>query len=495
MDKIDERQKSKRKEFRKTLAVKRATMGSISAQEQEMLDDADLDEDGYYYKDENDHLVEIKIEKEEEEEEGDFHDKFHRALTNLTDPDADEIENQGSDSDDNKDEKKQNLIPKKKVVFSIQNKESVLENSTTENPSTPEIKSVVTKTESKLFDLGEKANLTDMVEKIKIEEGKDLSSFIIDEFYEEVPIDRFSQKQGIFEKSSTRMYASRTKHKIVWSMVKMKKFLKKGVQGEESFSEMNFFKKLLFIFIDAPFDFIRRLTIPPADNEMWNRRIATINPIFSIFFIFFTLQIVTFTKAPPYSFYIAEGIALILSVIIWFTTPLNKGPRRGMILFSIFGFLLSIMWIWFIAKFLIDLLGVVGLTLGFKSSYLGITLLAWGNSVGDMMANSAVARNGLARMALTGCFAGPLFNLLIGLGSSLMVKKINGFPPESFKIDDVDARLPLMAIGGLMIQLVLISLISIISRFKLKKIQGIIQVGYFLVLLTSITIAAFTFAK
>lgn len=341
----------------------------------------------------------------------------------------------------------------------------------------------------------EKANLTDMIEKIKIEEGKDLTAFVIDDYCEEVKIDRFSHKEGIFQKSSTRMYASRTKHKIVWSMVKMKKFLRNGVQGEESFSEMNFFKKLLFIFIDAPFDFIRRLTIPAADNEMWNRRIATVNPMFSIFFIFFTLQILTFTKAPPYSFYIAEGIALILGVIIWFTTPLNKGPRRGMILFSIFGFLLAIMWIWFIAKFLIDLLGVVGLTLGFKSSYLGITLLAWGNSVGDMMANSAVAKNGLARMALTGCFAGPLFNLLIGLGSSLMVKKLNGFPPEPFKIGDIDARLPLMAIGGLMIQLILISLIAIFSKFRLKKIQGVIQICYFLLLLTAITVAAFTFAK
>ena len=111
------------------------------------------------------------------------------------------------------------------------------------------------------------------------------------------------------------------------------------------------------------------------------------------------------------------------------------------------------------------------------------------------MANSAVARNGLARMALTGCFAGPLFNLLIGLGSGLMVKKINGFPAEDFRINDVDARLPLMAIGGLMMQLVLISLISIFSGFRLKKFQGIIQMWYFLMLITSITVAAFTFAK
>ena len=372
MDKIDDRKKGQRKEFRKTLAIKRATMGSISAQEQQVLDDADLDDEAYYYKDENDKLVDIKIEKgDEEEEEGDFKDKFHRALTNLTDPDADEIDKFGNDSDEEKDDKQKKLIPKKNNSknFNIQDKDSILENST-QSITTPEIKSVVTKTESQLFDIKDKTDLTDMIEKIKIEEGKDLTAFVIENHVEEVPINRFSTKEGIIQKSSTRILASRTKHKIVWSMVKMKKFLKKGVQGEESFSEMNIFKKLFFILIDAPFDFIRRLTIPPTDNEVWNRRIATINPMFSIFFIFFTLQILTFAKAPPYSFYIAEGVALILGIIIWFTTPLNKGPGRGMIVFTIFGFLLSIMWIWFIAKFLIDLLGVVGLVLGFKSAYI-----------------------------------------------------------------------------------------------------------------------------
>lgn len=148
MDKIEERQKQNRKEMRKTLAVKRATIGNISAQEQEIMDDADLDDEAYYYKDENDHLVEIKIEKEqmeEEEEEGDFKDKFQRALTNMTDPDAEDIENQGSDSDDGLDDKKQKLIPKKKVNFKIQDEQSVIETSIVETPIKPEIKSVVTK--------------------------------------------------------------------------------------------------------------------------------------------------------------------------------------------------------------------------------------------------------------------------------------------------------------------------------------------------------------
>lgn len=43
-----------------------------------------------------------------------------------------------------------------------------------------------------------------------------------------------------------------------------------------------------------------------------------------------------------------------------------------------------------------------------------------------MMANSAVAKKGYARMAMTGCIAGPLFNLFFGLGISLVKESISG---------------------------------------------------------------------
>lgn len=44
---------------------------------------------------------------------------------------------------------------------------------------------------------------------------------------------------------------------------------------------------------------------------------------------------------------------------------------------------------------------------------LGLTVLAWGNSIGDLSTNMAMARKGLANMAMTACYAGPLFNLLV----------------------------------------------------------------------------------
>ena len=48
----------------------------------------------------------------------------------------------------------------------------------------------------------------------------------------------------------------------------------------------------------------------------------------------------------------------------------------------------------------------------------GLTVLAWGNCLGDMTADVAMTKKGFGEMALTGTIAGPIFNILIGQGVS-----------------------------------------------------------------------------
>ena len=45
-------------------------------------------------------------------------------------------------------------------------------------------------------------------------------------------------------------------------------------------------------------------------------------------------------------------------------------------------------------------------------------MIAWGNELGDMTADVAMTKRGFGEMAITGCIAGPIFNVLIGLGLS-----------------------------------------------------------------------------
>uniref|UniRef100_A0A1I8JQD6 Na_Ca_ex domain-containing protein n=1 Tax=Macrostomum lignano TaxID=282301 RepID=A0A1I8JQD6_9PLAT len=51
-----------------------------------------------------------------------------------------------------------------------------------------------------------------------------------------------------------------------------------------------------------------------------------------------------------------------------------------------------------------------GVLLNVSKATLGLTLLAWGNSVGgDLISNVALARRGYPRMAISACFGGPMF--------------------------------------------------------------------------------------
>ena len=52
---------------------------------------------------------------------------------------------------------------------------------------------------------------------------------------------------------------------------------------------------------------------------------------------------------------------------------------------------------------------------------LGLTVLAIGNSVGDWVADTAVARAGHPSMGVSSCFGSPLLNDVLGLGIALTV--------------------------------------------------------------------------
>lgn len=67
------------------------------------------------------------------------------------------------------------------------------------------------------------------------------------------------------------------------------------------------------------------------------------------------------------------------------------------------------------------LLEFLGILMRIPNYIMGLTVLAWGNSMADLSANVTMARKGLANMAITACYAGPVFNILIGLGAGFGV--------------------------------------------------------------------------
>jgi Ca2+/Na+ antiporter len=82
--------------------------------------------------------------------------------------------------------------------------------------------------------------------------------------------------------------------------------------------------------------------------------------------------------------------------------------RIALFVWLLVAFCSCIMWIDLTANTLVAALSVLGQEIGVPQEFLGLTVLAWGNSIGDCITDTSLARQGRGLMALSGCYGGPL---------------------------------------------------------------------------------------
>eukprot|EP00808_Paulinella_micropora_P030014 g2567.t1 len=85
-------------------------------------------------------------------------------------------------------------------------------------------------------------------------------------------------------------------------------------------------------------------------------------------------------------------------------------------IFLMVAFSTSILWVYLLSTELVDALSVIGEVMGISSGLLGLTFLAWGNCVQDLIADCMIAARGQPLMAIGAVYGGPGFNIMIGLG-------------------------------------------------------------------------------
>lgn len=145
---------------------------------------------------------------------------------------------------------------------------------------------------------------------------------------------------------------------------------------------------------------------------------------------------------------------------------------------------MSIVWFYLVADALVTSLESLGTLFSIRPAILGFTLLAWGNSVGDLVADVALACNGRdgVQIAISGCYAGPLFNTVVGLGLSLVVGCWRS-SPEPLILAKNDATLYYI-IGFLAAGLAWALLILPLKGMRLSRSFGLVLIllyGSFLV--------------
>jgi len=186
-------------------------------------------------------------------------------------------------------------------------------------------------------------------------------------------------------------------------------------------ADVHVVSKFLLI-CELPFTAFRKLTVPiPCEGYYCRALIAlslAVSPLWFVFYLWRSHDMNLFAGSGWIYLLVLEALVGLGALCILRFAPGGEGEMA--LLFStpiaFYGFVIAATWIDTIADALVSLLNFVGIILHIPGPVIGLTILAWGNSMGDLSANITMARKGLANMAMTACFAGPVFNILVGLG-------------------------------------------------------------------------------
>ncbi|XP_032417313.1 sodium/potassium/calcium exchanger 1-like isoform X2 [Xiphophorus hellerii] len=165
---------------------------------------------------------------------------------------------------------------------------------------------------------------------------------------------------------------------------------------------------------------------------------------------------------------------------LWLTLPDVRNPASRR--FFIITFIGSILWIGIFSYLMVWWAHQVGETIGISEEVMGLTILAAGTSIPDLITSVIVARKGLGDMAVSSSVGSNIFDITVGLPVPWLIYTVIYGKPVAVSSNGLFCAIVLLF---LMLLFVIISIAA--CRWKMSKKLGVTMfVLYFVFLILSV---------
>ena len=175
------------------------------------------------------------------------------------------------------------------------------------------------------------------------------------------------------------------------------------------------------------------------------------------------------------------AISLPLMGPMWLTLPDTKDEKRKK--FFVITFIGSIIWIAAFSYLMVWWTTTIGDTVGIPPAVMGLTFLAAGTSVPDLITSVLVAQQGHGDMAVSSSVGSNIFDVTVGLPFPWLLYTAISYP-ETIKIESAGVGCDMLMLFSMLIA---VFLLIIIFKWKMTKAMGMLMaVLYFIFVVVSL---------